>query len=253
MAGPPLFVTGTDTGIGKTLVTSAIAAAFATRGLRVAVAKPAETGCRRAGNDLVPADALALAAAAGDRSPLAAICPHRFADPLAPALAAERSGTTIDVGALVAQLQQRAAAADVLLIEGAGGLLVPLTHAVSFADLIATLRARVLVVVGSRLGAINHALLTLAVLAARDLPVAGYVINRLAVDDLAVATNDALLQSLTPVPCLGTLPFLPEAAALVAALTAGDTAAADARARLAALGNALDLDGLRRADRSGAV
>jgi dethiobiotin synthetase len=253
VAAPPLFVTGTDTGIGKTLVTSAIAAAFATRGLRVAVAKPAETGCRHEGNDLVPADALALAAAAGDRSPLAAICPHRFADPLAPALAAERSGATIDVGALVAHLGARAAAADVLLIEGAGGLLVPLTRAASFADLIAALGARVLVVVGSRLGAINHALLTLAMLAARDLPIAGYVVNHLAVDDLAVATNDALLRSLTPVPCLGTLPFLPGAAALVAALTAGGAAAADARARLAALGASLDLERLHPSHPSGAV
>ena len=231
-----VFVTGTDTGVGKTLVTSAIAAALARMGRRVAVLKPAETGCRPD-----PEDALALATAADDPSPLTDVCPYRLPDPLAPMLAAERAGVAIDVDALVALVRRRAATADVLLVEGAGGLLVPLTRTTSYADFATRAGARVLVVVGSRLGAINHALLTLEALAARRLTVAGYVVNRLVrPDDLAVATNEPVLAALTTTPRLGTIPWLADAPALLADLRATGAA----RTRLAELGAALDLDAL---------
>ncbi len=239
---PTLFVTGTDTGVGKTLVSATIAATLAARGRRVGVAKPVETGCRREHGRLVPEDALALAAAAGDPSALDDVCPHRFPDPLAPALAAERSGVTLDVDALALHLERRAARFDVLLVEGAGGLLVPLTRAASFADLATRLAAPVLVVIGSRLGAINHALLTLEAVASRGLALAGYVVNRLAdTDDLAVATNEGLLQSLTTAPCLGTIPWIADAAGVLADLRAGGAAAARARTRLCDLGTGIDL------------
>jgi dethiobiotin synthetase len=235
-----LLVTGTDTGIGKTVVTSAIAAALAARGVRVAVAKPAETGCAPD-----PEDALALRAAAGDPSPIEAICPWTLPDPLAPALAAARAGVRIDVDGLVAHLRTRAAAADVLLIEGAGGLLVPLHGTTTFADLASRLPARVVVVVGSRLGAINHALLTLEVLERRGIAIAGYVVNELGPrDDLAIATNDGLLRARTAARHLGTVPWTPDAPALLASLRGDESAAADARARLGALGTGLDLDAL---------
>lgn len=233
-----LLVTGTDTGIGKTVVSTALAAALAGRGRRVAVMKPAETGCRPD-----PEDALALAAAAQDVAPLTDVCPHQLPEPLAPMLAAERAGVVIDVDALVARARARAAAVDVLLVEGAGGLLVPLANGVTFADLAQRLAARVIVVVGSRLGAINHALLTFEALAQRHLPIAGYVVNRLGDGDVAIATNESLLAALTDVPRLGILPWLgDEAAALLAALRTGGEAAAHARTRLAALGSALALD-----------
>jgi dethiobiotin synthetase len=236
-----VFVTGTDTGIGKTLVTTALAAALTRRGRRVGVMKPAETGCRPD-----PEDALALAAAAGDRAPLDDVCPYRLPDPLAPMLAAERAGVTIDVDGLVRRAHERAGTVDVLLVEGAGGLLVPLTAATSFADLAARLRARVVVVVGSRLGAINHALLTFDALARRDLTVAGYVVNRLgSADDLAIATNEALLAALATVPRLGIFPWIGnEAAELLAALRTGGETAEHARKRLAELGSGLALESL---------
>jgi dethiobiotin synthetase len=233
----PIFVTGTDTGVGKTLVSAAIAAALARRGERVGVVKPVETGCRPD-----PEDALALAAAAGDTAPLADVCPHQLPDPLAPSLAAERAGITIDVDALVAHVQRRAASADVLLIEGAGGLLVPLTQRASFADFAAQLGARVVLVVGSRLGAINHTLLTLDALAGRKIAVAGYVMNHLEPDeDLAVATNEALLAALTGVGRLGTVPWISDAATLLANLRTPGSTVAEARARLADFGDTLDL------------
>lgn len=239
-----LLVTGTDTGVGKTFVTAALAAALGARGVRVGVAKPVETGCRAGGDGTPdPEDARALAAAARSREPLATICPYRFPDPLAPALAAARAGAPIDVAALAALLRARAARHDVLLVEGAGGLLVPLTRDATYADLATALAAPVLLVVGSRLGAINHALLTLAVLVARRIPVRGYVLNRLAAaPDLAVETNGAMLRDLTSARCLGELPWTADAADLLAALRAGGAHAERARTRLAALAADLDLD-----------
>ena len=249
-----LFVTGTDTGVGKTLVTAAIAAVLAARGTRIGVAKPAETGCRFRRSVLYPEDAATLAAAAGSPEPLDLVCPYRFAEPLAPALAAERAGVTIDLDALVTALRRRAGTLDLLLVEGAGGLLVPLTRSATYADLASALASPALLVVGSRLGAINHALLTLAALEARALPARGYVLNRLTADaDLATETNAPLLRALTPVPCLGELPWLADAGELLSALRAeGDAdtgtregARAAARARLAALASAcLDLDAI---------
>jgi dethiobiotin synthetase len=237
-----LVVTGTDTGVGKTLVTAAVAAGLAARGMRIAVAKPVETGCGAGG----PADARVLAAAAGAREPLDVVCRYRFPEPLAPVLAADRAGATVDVEALVTDLSARARTCDLLLVEGAGGLLVPLTRAASYADLAARLAAPLLLVVGSRLGAINHALLTLEVMARRRLASRGYVVSRLApAGDAAVDSNTGLLAALTAVPCRGELPWLPEAAALLAALAAGGADAPAARARLAALAEErLDLDAL---------
>jgi len=240
-----IVVTGTDTGVGKTFVATAIAAALALRGVAIAVAKPVETGCPERDGELVPEDAVALRHAAADAAALADVCPHRFTEPLAPALAAARAGTRVDVDGLTAHLRRRAAAADVLLVEGAGGLLVPVADEVTFADLAARLDARVVVVVGSRLGAINAALLTLEAIRTRRLRLAGYVVNRLAPDDdLAVATNEGLLARLTAERRLGTLPFLPEAGALLAALRADGAARARARAALARLGDTLLLDAL---------
>ncbi len=241
-----LLVTGTDTGVGKTLVTTMVAAALCERGVRVGVAKPVETGCPTVDGTLYPEDAVALRGAANDPTPLDAVCPQRFADPLAPVLAARRAGAAIDVAALVAALRARAATADVLLVEGAGGLLVPLTPHATYADLAQSLAARVLVVVGSRLGAINAALLTLEALERRALPIAGYVMSRLASDaDPAVATNSALLRELTSVACVGDVPHLPEAGALAAAVRKDGAESDAARGRLARLARAhLDVEAI---------
>ena len=265
-----LVVTGTDTGAGKTLVTAAIAAALRARGMSIGVAKPAETGCPRRADGLYPEDAATLAAAAAVWSPaspaspdssaaasgidddaatvepLDAVCPYRFPDPLAPMLAAARVGTTIDVDALVRTLTARAVAVDILLIEGAGGVLVPLTPAATYADLARMLDAPVLLVVGSRLGAINHALLSLEALRTRGVRVLGYVVNRLApAGDLAVDTNTDLLRDLSAERFLGELPHLADGTDTLRGLREGGAAAHAARTRLAALASAhIDLDAL---------
>src|SRR5207249_11350866 len=123
-----LFITGTDTGVGKTFVACALATAFRQRGRRVAVMKPVETGVEGK-----PQDARALRAAAADPAPLGDICPYRLRAPLAPAVAARLEGVTIEVARLVALVARRRQDADVLLVEGAGGLLVPLDGQTTYA------------------------------------------------------------------------------------------------------------------------
>ena len=225
--GRIVLVTGTDTGIGKTFVTAAIAAALHARGIRVGVAKPVETGCREVAGEPYAEDAATLVAAAGIDAPIGRVCAYRLPDPLAPALAAARAGTRIDVTHVVDVVRALAADAELLLVEGAGGLLVPLTDDHTFADLARAVGATVLVVVGSRLGALNHAVLTFEALAARTLPVAGYVLNRVAPPgDLAADTNAAALASMTTLRCVGELPFVADAAALLATLRESRGAAA---------------------------
>ncbi len=199
-----LLVTGTDTGVGKTWVSCGVLRAARAAGLRIAARKPAETGCDPdASGKLVGADAVALHAAAGADEAVDAVCPIRLPDPLAPSFAARRAGVTIDVREIVASCRQRAREVDLLLVEGAGGLLVPISGRYSFADLARELDARLLLVVGARLGAINHALLSLEAAAARVIPVAGFVVNHFSsVRDLATDTLAASLRELTDAPLL---------------------------------------------------
>ncbi len=207
--GGALLVTGTDTGVGKTLVGAALAAALAKR-LAVGVLKPAETGCRRGGDgSLVPEDATRLRIASGCGADLETICPFRYEEPLAPWIAAERSGQAISIERLRECFDRLTSTAEIVLVEGAGGLLVPLRRDYGFADLAADLGLRLLLVVGTRLGAINQTLLTLECAKRRGLVVAGYVLNQLTPDeDLAQQTNAVALELLTDVPCLARIPYL---------------------------------------------
>lgn len=192
-----LFITGTDTGVGKTTVSCALATALRSHGLRVGVMKPAETGCLpdEGGRRLVPEDALALKAASDCRAGIETICPYTFPDPLAPSVAAARVGKAVDPRTIEDCLRQIEADHDITLVEGAGGLLVPLTSDLTFADLALRLQLRAVVVVGSKLGAINHALLTIRHIEAIGLPLAGYVVNfPLPADDLAATSNVEVLR-----------------------------------------------------------
>jgi dethiobiotin synthetase len=216
VSGRILLVTGTDTGVGKTYVSCGLLRAAREAGLRVAARKPAETGCAPgADGERVGADAVALHAAAGAAEPLDAVCPIRLSDPLAPAVAARRAAVTIDPEAIVESCLRRAAEVDLLLVAGAGGLLVPLAGRSSYADLARDLGARLVVVVGARLGAINHALLTLEVAARRGIAVVGYVVNHVSVTrDLATDTLAATLRELTDVPLLAEIAHGDDAASI---------------------------------------
>jgi dethiobiotin synthetase len=204
-----ILITGTDTGVGKTFVGCGLAAALTARGKTVGVLKPAETGCTMRDGMLYPEDATRLAAFARTPSPLDQICPYRFAPPVAPHVAAELAGRMIEPRRIALAFEQIARHHDVTLVEGAGGLLVPLVGRYTFADLARELRIPLVVVVGSKLGALNHTLLTLRCAQTLSLPVTGYILNHpLPVRDLATQTNAQALARLTDVPCLGILPFL---------------------------------------------
>jgi dethiobiotin synthetase len=188
-----LLITGTDTGIGKTWVARALSHALVAAGRRVVAVKPVETGCDPAGSHLE--DGALLAAATGQAEPRAAL--FRFAAPVAPALAAEREGQDIDLDALVLQIEALSEGADVLLVEGAGGLLAPITWEWTVVDLARSLGAAALVVSADRLGTINHTQLTLSALELAGIPVAGVVFTAPETADESTGTNAAAIERLS--------------------------------------------------------
>jgi dethiobiotin synthetase len=207
--GLGVFITGTDTGVGKTFVAAALAAYLRDRGYRVGVMKPVETGCPKRNGILIPQDAMRLKEASGCPEPIEKICPYRFAEPLAPSIAAERANEKIDVDLLLTTYGEISAAYDVTLVEGAGGLMVPLLPSYTFADFARVFKLPLVVVAANKLGVINHLLLTLEHASCKGLSVLGFVLNRISNEtSLAADTNREVLLGLTGVPCLGDLPFI---------------------------------------------
>jgi len=216
---PGLFITGTDTGVGKTLVAGAIAAWFAGRGYRVAVSKPIATGCVHRREGLVSEDAEFLAHHADARFPLNVICPQRFAAPLAPAVAAERAGQSVDWNAIDRAIQMMSRQSDVMIVEGVGGLLAPLDPQSTVLDMIGWLGLPAVIVARPGLGTINHTLLTVSALRQANAPIAGVVVNQYPAETPGIAeeTNPRAIErwGKVPVLCLAprfsqfTPPFLP--------------------------------------------
>ena len=203
-----LLVTGTDTGVGKTFVACALAQALRARGRTVAVMKPVETGVVS-----VPEDAARLREAAADPASLDDVCPYQLRTPVAPSVAARVEGVAIDLARLEALIRRRRTAADVLLVEGAGGLLVPIADGVTYADLAARLGLPLLVVGANRLGTVNHCALTARVADWMGLAVLGFVLSQPSPEpDVSAVTNVATIRSLTGLACLGELPHLPDPA-----------------------------------------
>jgi len=209
-----LFVTGTDTGVGKTHVSCALLRALARRGEYVAVYKPVETGCERdARSALQGPDCARLLDAAASGQSLERVATALYATPAAPLVAAQVEGERIDPEALVRDARALERDWGAVLVEGAGGLLVPIAEGYTFADLAGALDLPVLVVVGSKLGCLNHTLLTLSELERRGLRCAGYVLNEVGPPDPelahAVATHRATLARFARAPERGCLPHLP--------------------------------------------
>ncbi len=223
---PGLFVTGTDTGVGKTVVAAAIAHALRRRGGRVGVCKVAATGCERRREGLVSEDAEYLAHWADSRHPLDVVCPQRWAEPLAPAVAAERSGRPLDWAAIRSSLDVIASDSDVMVVEGVGGVLVPMDDGHTVLDLMRSLMLPAVVVARAGLGTINHTLLTVGALRAAGVPVAGVVVNRYPADaDAATETNPDAIERWGRVPVLTVCPdepfAMPDLPAGVAAAVGG--------------------------------
>ena len=209
---PGLFITGTDTGIGKTVIAGAIAAWFRSQGARVGVLKPMASGCVRRREGLVSEDAEFLAHCADSSHPLDVIAPVRFAEPLAPAVAAERLKETIDWTPVERSLRAIERDSDVIVVEGVGGIMVPMDAKHTMLDVATWLKIPAVVVARPNLGTINHTILTVEALRRAEVPVAGVVINRYPAENAGVAeeTNPRAIEKWGKIPVLCLVPDVKE-------------------------------------------
>jgi dethiobiotin synthetase len=218
------YITGTDTEIGKTFAACAMIHAFIARNVSVAPMKPIAAGTINLNGVDVNEDVAALMAAAGNRFSLWDVNPYCFADSIAPHIAAKRVGQSIDMGMITAAYERLKATSDKVLVEGAGGFLVPMSATQSMAEIPKVLGLDVILVVGMRLGCINHATLTVEAIRARGLALAGWIANTPATQMAAYEENLATLKSMIDAPLLGTIPRIP-ASYLVSGLAATKLAA----------------------------
>jgi dethiobiotin synthetase len=196
------FIAGTDTGVGKTHVACKLIAQYIALGHKVLGMKPVAAGCDVVNGEWVNEDVLKLEAASNVSAPRAQVNPYCFNAAIAPHLAAEKTGTQIDLSLISQAFLQLQSMADIVIVEGAGGLLVPLNQQHNIADCIEALNIPVILVVGIKLGCINHALLTIEVMKARQLTLHGWVANHLSADMPVAAENVATLTRL-----IGQLPM----------------------------------------------
>jgi dethiobiotin synthetase len=205
---PGLFITGTDTEVGKTVIAGAIANWFRRREFRVGVCKPVATGCVRRREGLVSEDAEFLAHCADAPGPLDLICPQRYAEPLAPAIAAERARQPLDWSAIDRALAEISEVSDAIVVEGVGGLMVPLDDKHTVRDMARWLQLPTVIVSRATLGTINHTLLTASALREPRIPIAGVVINRYPAENTNVAeeTNPRAIERWGKVPILTIVP-----------------------------------------------
>jgi dethiobiotin synthetase len=202
-----LFVTGTDTGVGKTRVAAALCRALAARGTRVAAMKPVASGCALTPEGLRNEDALTLLAAMNVRARYSDVNPYAFAPAIAPHIAAREAGVDIDFSVLDRAYERLRMQSQALIVEGAGGWLAPLDSSRGFADLAVHWQMDVVLVVGMRLGCLNHALLTAEAVRRRGLQFTGWVANRLDARMSAFEQNVQTLRERLGAPLLGTVPF----------------------------------------------
>lgn len=204
------FVSGTDTGIGKTLFSAALIQGLAQQGYRVAGMKPVASGCEETNKGLRNEDALQLMQAANVKLGYEQVNPFAFAPAIAPHIAAQQAQVRIDprrIAEIAGRIQQQV---DLLVVEGVGGWEVPLNRDETVADLAVTLGMPVILVVGIRLGCINHAILTADAIRRRGLALAGWVANMLDPQMMAAEENIQTLQGRLPAPMLCRIPYNPE-------------------------------------------
>jgi len=203
------FITGTDTGVGKTLVAGGIAALFKNKGTNVGVMKPIATGCKRVDNNLVSDDAVFLKSIAEVEDEYALINPVNFEQPLAPSIAARLSNTKIDIEKVRTSYDILCERHDYMIVEGIGGLLVPIDEYYFVVDMAEEMELPVIVVCRPTLGTINHTLLTVSYARQHGLDVKGIIINESAENcDIVVKdTNTDEIKRLTGLPIIGTIPF----------------------------------------------
>jgi len=212
-----VFVTATDTEVGKTVIAGAIARALKNGGVRAEVFKPAASGCKHVRGQLVSEDAEFLAACADSKRPLHEIAPLRYAAALAPNVAAQRAGKTVDIETMLAAYRRLEGQCDAVVVEGVGGLLCPISDELWVVHLAVMLALPVIIVARPDLGTINHTLLTIQAARSAGLHVAGVVINRYQIDphktdlsgpddEIAMLTNPAQIAEKGQVPILALVP-----------------------------------------------
>lgn len=201
------FVTGTDTGVGKTRVAEALLRALRTSGRRAVGMKPVASGCRRTGLGLRNEDAERLLAAGSVSADYADVNPYAFEPPIAPHAAAARAGIGLDIGVVRRRFSRLAASAEWIVVEGAGGWYVPFDRHRLMSDVAHALALPVILVVGVRLGCINHALLTAAAIRDQDLVLAGWVANEVDPEFEARDETVAALRERMGAPCLARISF----------------------------------------------
>ena len=214
------FVTGTDTGIGKSLASATLLHALRARGLRAVGMKPLASGCERTPEGLRNEDALLLQAASAPRPDYEDVNPFALPNPLAPELAAADAGIRVTLAPIEAAFARLSSQADAVVVEGVGGWAAPLAADLDQADLARALDLPVVLVVGLRLGCLNHARLTARAIQADGLRLAGWIANDIDPAMERADDNFALLQRRLPVACWGRLPFRdkPDPAQLAALL-----------------------------------
>ena len=202
-----VFIVGTDTAVGKTVVTAGLALTLKSKGVRVGVMKPIASGCKQVGKTLVSDDAVFIMEAAENQFP-SLTNPIRLKEPLAPLVAAEIEERRIDIQKVLFAFWELKKNYDYVIVEGIGGLLVPLSEGYFVVDLIKSLHLSTLVVGRISLGTINHTLLTIEALRARGIEIDGLILNGLNPhsSSLAELTNPKVIEKLGKVPLLGVLP-----------------------------------------------
>lgn len=203
------FVTGTDTGVGKTRAACALLRALVRAGVRAVGMKPVAAGALRDAEGLLNEDVAALIAASAYAAPRAEVNPYCFEPAIAPHIAAARAGVAIKAATIIRAFDALAADADTIVVEGAGGFCIPLGAGFDSSDLAAQLGLPVILVVGLRLGCLNHGLLTAQAIRARGLPVAGWIANHIDPAMAAVAENLATLAGCLEAPLLGAFAYAP--------------------------------------------
>ena len=209
MAKQWLFVTGTDTDVGKTVVATGLLAAATQQGLQTAAIKPVAAGCERSDDGLINSDALQLQAAASHQLAYQQVNPVALEPAIAPHIAAQEAGRQLSASRLVGFCRVLSLLpVDCILLEGAGGWRVPLNSRETLADVARELNCAVIVVVGMRLGCLNHALLTVEAIRRDGLQIAGWVANIIDADMPRLTENIDTLKQRIAEPWLGTVPRL---------------------------------------------
>ena len=216
MSAASLFVTGTDTGVGKTLASASLLHALRARGLRTVGMKPVASGCEAAPEGWRNDDALGLQAASDPRPRYRDVNPFALPAPTAPQLAARDAGVRVDLDTILQAHARLAEGANRVVVEGVGGWLAPLADGLDQSALARALQADVVLVVGLRLGCLSHARLTARAVQADGLRLAGWIGS--AVDPAFERLEDyiGLLRDALPAPCLGVIPHMPEPDATLA-------------------------------------